>query len=249
VYFNTSDEAVVSYKGALAPFVDAELRVTEHTTDGPVQFAVVTPSWSAPYEATFTADGIKYRPLESEAHVIAPRSQYPLSSMFAELGVKFYFEDETTVEHGGFLLRPPRNTPPFLKEKLTVVDWSGIDIRKESQGASRDKDSIQYHVIQRIRVERQWDIVIDDDGSGEAADIVALAVDDDGLLIRLTHCKFSSESKPGFRVEDLYELCGQAHRSIPWKRAPDLIQHLIHRERLRQSKHGRIGFEVGDEAA
>jgi hypothetical protein len=128
------------------------------------------------------------------------------------------------------------------------VDWSGINIKKESQKVSRDRDSIQYHVIQRIRAERQWDVVMDDDGSGEAADIVALAVDDNGLLIRLTHCKFSSESKPGFRVEDLYELCGQAHKSVSWKRAPDLIQHLIHRERLRQ-KQGRSGFEVGDEAA
>jgi len=248
LYFNTSDETLISYKGASAPLMDAELRVIVHGTEGPVNFAVVTPAWSAPYEAAFTEDGIKYRALDSDVHVLAPRSNYPLSTVFTDLGLKFYFEDETTIEHGGFLLRPPRNTPPFLKDKLVVLDWSGIDIKKESQGASREKDSIQYHVIQHVLAERQWDIVIDDDGSGEAADIVALAVDDDGLLIRLTHCKFSSEPQPGARVEDLYELCGQAHKSVHWKRAVDLIDHLIRRERRRQSKHGRVGFEVGDEA-
>lgn len=249
VYLNTSDEALVSHKGVPFPFVDAELHITEHSASGPVRFAVVTPAWSAPYEATFTANGIEYRAPEGEALLVTPRSEYQLGSMFSELGLKFYFEDETTIEHGGFLLRPPRNTPPFRKDKLVALDWTGIDIKKESQGAKRDTDSIQYHVIQRILAERAWDIVIDDDGSGEAADVVALAVDDDGLLIRLTHCKYSSESTPGGRVADLYELCGQAHKSVHWKRAPELIDHLIRRERLRQSKHGRVGFEVGNETA
>jgi hypothetical protein len=247
LYFNTSDETSVSYKGASFPLVDAELRVDEHTTDGPVLFSVVTPTWSAPYAAEFTGDGIEYRALDSDVTVLAPRSTFPLVSLFTDLGLKFYFEDETTVEHGGFLLRPPRNTPPFLKDKLVALDWSGINIKNESQGPTRENDSIQYHVIQRLLKERQWDIVIDDDGSGEAADIVALAIDGDELLIRLTHCKFSSEPAPGARVGDLYELCGQAHKSVVWKRAQDLVDHLIHRERNRRAKYGRVGFEVGDE--
>ena len=247
LYFNTSDKTSVSYKGTSFPLVDAELRVDEHTADGPVTFSVVTPTWSAPHEAAFTKDGIEYRALDSDVTVLAPRSTFPLVSLFNELGLKFYFENETTVEHGGFLLRPPRNTPPFLKEKLVALDWSGINIKNESQGPTRESDSIQYHAIQRLLAEQQWDIVIDDDGSGEAADVVALAVDGDELLIRLTHCKFSSEPTPGARVEDLYELCGQAHKSVVWKRAQDLVDHLIHRERNRRARHGHVGFQVGDE--
>jgi hypothetical protein len=90
--------------------------------------------------------------------------------------------------------------------------------------------------------------VIDDDGSGEAADIVALAVDDDGLLVRLVHCKYSAESQPGARVADLYEVCGQMHKSVHWKRAVDLVDHLIRRERLRRANHSQVGFEVGNDA-
>jgi hypothetical protein len=105
-------------------------------------------------------------------------------------------------------------------------------------------------MIKVVRAERDWDIIMDDDGSGEAADIVALAFGDDNtLLIRLVHCKYSSEDKPGSRVADLYEVCGQAHKSVHWKRAPQLIDHLIRHERNRRSKHGRTGFEVGDDAA
>lgn len=208
---------------------------------------MATPNWTAPYEATFTDRGIAYRATESEVHLQTSRTEHPLSDMFSDLGLKFFFDDDTTIEHGGFLLRPPRNTPPFRKDKLTVLDWKGVDLAKESQRAERRQDSIQYHVIQRLRAERQWDIIIDDDDPGEAADIVALAVDEDGLLIRLTHCKYSLEA-PGSRVADLYELCGQAQKSVRWKRAQELIDHLIRRERHRQSARGRIGFEVGDES-
>jgi hypothetical protein len=150
LYFNTSDETVLSYKGESFPLLDAELRVTEHRADGPITFEVTTPTWSAPYEATFTADGIAYRALAGEVQVRAPRSEHPLTAVLADLGVKFFFEDETTIEHGGFLLRPPRNTPPFRKDKLVVLDWTGINIKKESQGATRDPDSIQHRVIQHI---------------------------------------------------------------------------------------------------
>jgi superfamily II DNA or RNA helicase len=248
LYANTSDETLVEYKGSSCTFLEADLQVTEHKADGPVVFSVVTPEWSADYEAEFGADSIHYKALGTEVNLANSRNKYPLSGALTQLGLKFYFEDETTIEGGGFLLRPPRNTPPFRREKLTPLDWSGVDLRKESQGTERDEASIQFRVIKHLLAERDWEVVINDDGSGEAADVVALAVDDDALLIKLVHCKFSSEDAPGGRVADLYEVCGQAHKSVRWKRAPELIEHLIRRERNRQTKYGRVGFEAGGEA-
>jgi superfamily II DNA or RNA helicase len=244
-YVNIGDETLIGHKGQKFSFVDAELRIIDHKAEGPIKFAVVAPAWKAEYEAVFTTDGIKYRPVGSGVQVITRRRSFPLSDVFSDIGAKLYFDDETTIEHGGFLLRPPRNTPPFRKDKLTVIDWTDVDIRKESQAASREPDSIQYHVIRRLQAERQWTVLMDDDSPGEAADIVGLAVEGDELLIRLTHCKFSSKPQPGGRIGDLYELCGQAHKSVHWKRAADLVRHLIRRERNRRSKHGRTGFEVG----
>lgn len=250
VYLNTSYETTLHYRGQSYPLLDTELRVTEHNTAGPILFEAATPEWRAPFEANFRPDGILVRALDGDVQVLAPRSQQTLTDLFSNRGIKFYFEEETTIEHGGFLLRPPRNTPPFAVKKLQALNWSGTDIKKESQGAIRDPKSIQHKMIQMIRAERDWDIVMDDDGSGEAADIVALAVGEDNtLLIRLVHCKYSSKKTPGSRVADLYELCGQAHKSVHWKRAPQLIDHLVRRERNRRSKHGRTGFEVGDDAA
>lgn len=247
VYIGTSDEAMIRYKGHTYPLLDTELRVTEHNTTGPITFEATTPFWRAPYEVQFSADGPSFRALDGEAIIVAPRSQHTLTSLFQERGVKFYFENETTVERG-FLLRPPRDTPPFDASKLIALDWTGTDIKKESQGRSRDTDSIQYKIIQMVLAEREWDIVIDDDGSGEAADIVALAIEDDTLLIRLVHCKYSSEPRPGARVDDLYEVCGQTHKSVHWKRATELLDHLVRREKHRQATHQHSGLEAGSEA-
>ena len=55
-------------------------------------------------------------------------------------------------------------------------------------------------------------------GSGEIADLVAIRIDPEGLLVRLVHCKCSHGEKTGARVADLYEVCGQAQKSIMWRR-------------------------------
>ena len=248
IYLNTSDETLLRFNGQTARLFDTELRAASHERHGPIEFEIVGPAWTAPYTATFTDKGIVYKPAEQQVHVQAPRSEFPLTELLEREGLTMYFEDDTTVEQGGVLLRPDRTIEPFPKNKLTTVAWTGIDIKKESQGRDRDPTSIQHHVIQRIIAERDWDIVIDDDGSGEAADIVAIATDPLAMIIRLVHCKYSSELTPGARVADLYELCGQAHKSNIWKNAPRLLHHLIRRERDRRANHGHTGIEVGDDA-
>jgi hypothetical protein len=80
-----------------------------------------------------------------------------------------------------------------------------------------------------------------------AADIVALAIIDDTLLIRLVHCKYSHGITPGARVEDLYESRGQTHKSVHWRRAAELADHLVRRERHRQSAHQHSGLKAGTE--
>ena len=55
--------------------------------------------------------------------------------------------------------------------------------------------------------------MIDDDGTGEVADLLALEDDGERVIVHLVHCKYSSSAEAGARVGDLYVVCGQAHRS------------------------------------
>lgn len=106
---------------------------------------------------------------------------------------------------------------------------------------------MESRAIEYVQTLDDWDLIIDDDGAGEVADIVAIKVTGNVLKVNLIHCKYSS-NPPGARVGDLYEVCGQAQKSIIRRRDPQLMMDkLINREKQRQQKHGFSGIIVGDE--
>ena len=65
----------------------------------------------------------------------------------------------------------------------------------------------------------------------------------------LMHCKFASQGAPRGVIADLYEVCGQAMKSVRWKSDPrDMIENLIRREKNRCAGGRPSGFLVGDAA-
>lgn len=131
-----------------------------------------------------------------------------------------------------FLIEIPQTVGEFAAEEIDCWDWSGIDIKKESMGKNRNTATVQWRAFEQIK--DQYDVIINDDGSGEAADLVGLKVDDDEIHLVLVHCKYSGEINPGARVKDLYEVCGQAQKSIRWKHAgiKRLYERLKEREQI-----------------
>ena len=59
-------------------------------------------------------------------------------------------------------------------------------------------------------------IIFYDHGTGELADFLTLASRVDDVLATLFHCKASSARNTRDRVDDLYEVCGQAVKSARW---------------------------------
>ncbi len=141
----------------------------------------------------------------------------------------------------------------FLRDKLEVLDWTGIDIKKESQREERRKDSVQYRTIEILKNRYKYDVMIDDDGAGEAADIVGITLDDPIaprlITVDLVHCKYSGGSTAGARIDDMYVVCGQAQRSVMWlhnkDRRTDLFVHLLKRESMRIDEGRPSRIEVG----
>lgn len=169
-----------------------------------------------------------------------------LSEYFNENPPTIFMAD-TSVIDGGFRYYPNEEYA-YLYERNNTEDWdwTGVDISVESQTAHKIRNSIQYHTIQRIL--NNYDLVFDDDGAGEVADIVAIKnIGDKELIIDLFHCKYCSRSAgiaaPGGRVDDVYQVAGQAEKSIKWFADKEkLIVRLMERERtrLRQDKASRI---------
>lgn len=244
---STSEETRVQTGNADAPLVDLDLRILDHTTTGPIAFTASADDVSAVYELDMSDGAMTYRARGVELQVFSRRGgARPLSDYLRRTEPLLLLEQDAVVVAPGILLQPDRAIAPFDLARLEVVDWDGIDIRNESQGADRDPTSVQHRTAREVMQEAEWELVIDDDGAGEIADLVLMRREDETLRILLVHCKFSSEDQPGARVADLYELCGQAQKSAKWRHHNSLLfRHLVRRERNRNQKYGRSGILHG----
>ncbi|MFM0096379.1 DEAD/DEAH box helicase family protein [Paraburkholderia nemoris] len=162
---------------------------------------------------------------------------WTLSEFFFENPPLITFADGSYLE-GNMLVALPDIYAPYDRERIVAWDWSDVDIKKEAQGATREPDSIQFKVIEDLKKAGGYDIIYDDDGSGESADVVTIKVAEDDarttIHVDFYHCKYSQESSSGSRVGDLYEVCGQAQKSISWLqnqlRRTELFVHLLRRD-------------------
>lgn len=104
----------------------------------------------------------------------------------------------------------------FPVARLESWPWKNIPLNKESMGKARATDTIQHYTFQRLKAE--FDLVFNDDGSGEAADLVALKdVDEKTIRLCLVHCKNAYEAKVSQDIRNFYVLCGQAQKCVTIK--------------------------------
>jgi hypothetical protein len=105
----------------------------------------------------------------------------------------------------------------YPKDKIIAWDWSGVNIQSESQHVfPKIEDSIQYDVIRRLK-QQDYDIIYDDDYSGEIADVVAIKLEEEKICIEMYHLKYAYKGKISNEIRNFYEVCGQAQKSIHWK--------------------------------
>jgi hypothetical protein len=155
-----------------------------------------------------------------------------LSEFFSDYPPLVRFVDLCELD-GNLLIKPqdPRELQ-IEAGRFEVWDWQGVDLSKESMwkdGGER-RDSIQWKVAQHF-IEGSFDVIFDDDASGEAADLVCLKEEEDRIRLALVHCKFAGGEAAGERIKDVVEVCAQAVRSAKWKwRFLDLGQHIVGRD-------------------
>lgn len=209
------------------------------STTGPFRFIVSTDAWEVGYEASVEKGGLHYSAgnPDEEVMVVQARSEMRLSDWLNDASLILTLNDDRIIQ-GNLLYRPTWEKEPFERSALTSTDWTGTELNIESQTKQRRRNSIQFRAIDELKSEADpWDIILDDDGPGEIADVVAMRIDDNGLLIRFVHCKYSHGEAPGARVADLYEVCGQAQKSVMWRRSDltPFFATLLDRARKKQS--------------
>ncbi len=134
----------------------------------------------------------------------------------------------------------------FPAADIEAWNWTGVDLSAESQGVLPVTDSVQYRVIQELQL-GNYDIIYDDDSSGEAADVVTVKLHPEKIAVELFHLKYAQKGKVSNAVKNLYEVCGQTQRSVHWKhRRPEtLFQHLLRRDPKTEKGVSRSRLEKG----
>lgn len=178
--------------------------------------------------------------------------------------VSLWLSDCSRLEGANFYRRRT-DKRPIVEEAITAVDWKdiGVNINREyddGQNPVANDGTVHGYVLGLLQSE-DASVIIYDHGSHEAADLIGIWDEDARVRVRLYHCKATREATPGCRLEDLYEVAGQAARSVRWLHKPgELLTHLERRssgrpfrfqtgrlrdvQRLLQSNPKPIEYEV-----
>lgn len=140
----------------------------------------------------------------------------------------FYGTGESSM--GPIRFQARQDYPDLTDRVLASWAFQDVDIRAESKNPRAGRVTVKAYTAARLMEDRGVDFIVDDDRAGEIADLIAIGRESSGgARIGLHHCKYSSEDSPGSRVADLYEVLGQAARSVRWLDASRLAQRLLER--------------------
>jgi superfamily II DNA or RNA helicase len=246
------DRIEISFDDTAAPFAECDIELVDHQATGPLRFAVRSDAQNAEFEIVFAEGGARYPQRSGPKTTIKVGGKVKtLSESFGEDSPQIDFGDGSLLIYSHLYALPDGvQVEPYPSERIEIWDWSGTNIRTESQGSEKRADSVQRRVIETLLADANaYDLIFDDDGAGEIADVVTLRVTEGLVQVTLHHCKFSSADTPGARVKDLYEVCGQAQKSARWRDRPyRMFTHMLRREKLRLDKGQSSRFEHGNAA-
>jgi superfamily II DNA or RNA helicase len=230
-------------------FYDCDIDLSAYTVEGPILFKVTSEETAAHFQMEIDGNGARYSQISGPTvQIRTGKKTRTLLEYFREDPPHIYFADgDMLLDNDLFVLPRDGERPAFDLNRIQVLPWKGVDITKESQRDEKRVDSIQRHVIERLVAEGDvYDVIFDDDGTGESADVVAMRLSGSKLTVHLHHCKFSADPKVGARLDDLYEVCGQTQKSIRWRERPDIfLRHLLKREADRRRSSRPSRFEKG----
>lgn len=246
------DRVEISFGDRAVPFAECDIELLDHERTGPLRFSVRSDVDVAEFEIVFAEGGARYPQRSGAKTTIKVGGKVKtLSESFGEDSPQIDFGDGSLLIYSHLYALPDGvAVAPYPSDQIEVWDWSRTNIRAEAQGPEKRADSVQRRVIDVLLADGEaYDLVFDDDGAGEIADVVTLRVTEGLVQVTLHHCKYSSADAPGARVKDLYEVCGQAQKSARWRDRPNrMFTHMLKREKLRLDKGQTSRFERGTAA-
>ena len=153
VYAYQTEELKLRHGADMSTLVDVDLELIDPSEAGPIRFLLRAASWSSEYVIRFENRMVSYEAAGDELAVTMAHESMPLSEFLKEHGLSVFFSGDYTMVHPGILLRPDRDLAPYNPEQLVAIDWTGIDIRRESQGAD---ETLPRYRPASLSTSRRW---------------------------------------------------------------------------------------------
>lgn len=185
---------------------------------------------------------------EEDVFICYGRQEQPIEKFFYKYTPEIWFADGSVLEGVSFC-ELKEEIEPYEIEKVNTWNWNGIDLSKEAQRISpKLTDSIQFRCIENLK-KSDYDIIYDDDYSGEIADVIAMKIKDEKIQVDLFHLKYAKDGVVSSRIDNLYEVCGQAQKSVHWKfkEGRDFVDHLLRRKTKKRDGQECSRIEKGAE--
>ena len=208
---------LIQFANKMLSFDEIGLTIDEDTNVGrDIVFSFRYEDHYSKYRMTIENNSAKYTKVDGESIAFINGGMIiSLKDFLKDSPMTIFYADDS-ISYGINYCKPKRKADVIPDELISTLDWQGVDLSKESQrSAPYVKDSIQYYMVQQIIAD--YDYLIDDDGSGEIADLVAINNGNSVIDITLFHLKFAREGRVSNSIENLYQVCGQAQKSVRWK--------------------------------
>lgn len=141
-------------RGVSVPFYDVGLALDGHSENAPIGFTVTLgPDQLFRYSISF-AQGMKCVPDADDIELQYGRGSFPLSEWLTKRSPIIRFHDNSFAAYGELFRIDTSHRPPFDRDRIEPWDWQGVDLRKESQTASKLSHSIQYRVIKELLAQK-----------------------------------------------------------------------------------------------
>ncbi len=235
----------------------SELCLNNPSLDGPLQFSFHTDQFDVLFQLELSerrdgADTIAEFRIRKVSEILVTvvygSKSFEIEAFFNKFVPIFWFADGSLL-NGNYYVKLREQMPPFPVERIISHDWTGVNLRSESQHVNPlVTDSIQYHFIQKL-VAEDFEVVYDDDYAGEIADVIAIKISAEVIDIHLYHLKWASDGRTSNDIRNLYEVCGQAQKSVNWKYkdSSEFYHHLLRRLTKTRNNHNRSRLEKGTE--
>ena len=255
VYMSHENHFRFSIGGSNTTVANTDISLTSPFENGKLLFSIITDHKKADFELKLFENTTTDEPYADFSIVQISNEKVDVSNGSKNYtGVQFFekyiptiwFADGSALTGNEYVkLKQIINVYP--KDSILAWNWQGVSLEKESQHVNpKITDSIQYKVIEELKKDN-YDIIYDDDYSGEIADVVTLRLHPDKLSVGLYHLKFAIDGKVTNQVKNLYEVCGQAQKSVHWKHkeGTEFINHLLRRETKKRNGQICSRLEVG----